>query len=760
MYRFFEVFKTLKLPEDLAVYFENVEVTKVSKTSTNSLARVYIKSDRVIEKPIIFKVEDALKKQIFRISNMDVRIIDRYVLSAQYTPQTVMDIYYDSILAELEKYWTLEYNLLKNSQWEFEKEDMLVFTIEDSFLAHQYADTLTDYFKKIFLNRFGFEIDVEYQYAKKKESQYERENAYRINLRVKEIENNMMAAAEDNADGRDDKKLTSEQKAAKKAETAAKQKAARAAFFASDNRGREELKTYSRKPANEDVLYGRDFDGDVTPIEQIDTAIGDVIISGMVRNVEMREIRNERTIIMFNVTDFTDTITVKVFAKNEQVPELSGVIKKGNFLKIKGNATFDKYDQEISIANVWGIRKGSDTRQVRNDLALHKRVELHCHTKMSDMDGVSYVSDIIKQAIRWGHKAIAITDHGVVQAFTDAFHTMSDLKGSYAKKGEKLDFKIIYGVEAYLVDDTKQIVTNPRGQSFNDTYVVFDLETTGFSAEVDRIIEIGAVKVCNGEIVDRFSTFVNPEIPIPFRIETLTHINDQMVMNAPKIEEILPKFLEFCEDAVMVAHNAEFDTSFIINKAEKIGINVDTTIIDTVLLAQFLMPNLHNYKLDTLTKHLNVVLESHHRAVDDAAATADIFVKMIKMLYDRDIPDVDKLNEEGKMDENAIKKLHQYHCIILASNEMGRINLYRLVSASHLQYFNRFPKIPKSLVNQYREGLIIGSACEAGELFRSLVNGRSEAEIARIVNFYDYLEIQPIGNNRFMIEKEDRKSVV
>lgn len=755
MYRFFEVFKTLKLPEDLAVYFENVEVTKVSKTSTNSLARVYIKSDRVIEKPIIFKVEDALKKQIFRISNMDVRIIDRYVLSAQYTPQTVMDIYYDSILAELEKYWTLEYNLLKNSQWEFEKEDMLVFTIEDSFLAHQYADTLTDYFKKIFLNRFGFEIDVEYQYAKKKESQYERENAYRINLRVKEIENNMMAAAEDNADGRDDKKLTSEQKAAKKAETAAKQKAARAAFFASDNRGREELKTYSRKPANEDVLYGRDFDGDVTPIEQIDTAIGDVIISGMVRNVEMREIRNERTIIMFNVTDFTDTITVKVFAKNEQVPELSCVIKKGNFLKIKGNATFDKYDQEISIANVWGIRKGSDTRQVRNDLALHKRVELHCHTKMSDMDGVSYVSDIIKQAIRWGHKAIAITDHGVVQAFTDAFHTMSDLKGSYAKKGEKLDFKIIYGVEAYLVDDTKQIVTNPRGQSFNDTYVVFDLETTGFSAEVDRIIEIGAVKVCNGEIVDRFSTFVNPEIPIPFRIETLTHINDQMVMNAPKIEEILPKFLEFCEGAVMVAHNAEFDTSFIINKAEKIGINVDTTIIDTVLLAQFLMPNLHNYKLDTLTKHLNVVLESHHRAVDDAAATADIFVKMIKMLYDRDIPDVDKLNEEGKMDENAIKKLHQYHCIILASNEMGRINLYRLVSASHLQYFNRFPKIPKSLVNQYREGLIIGSACEAGELFRSLVNGRSEAEIARIVNFYDYLEIQPIGNNRFMIEKED-----
>lgn len=512
---------------------------------------------------------------------------------------------------------------------------------------------------------------------------------------------------------------------------------------------------YKKKPSNPDVLYGRDFDEEPMPIEQVDSALGEIVIAGMIRKVDEREIRNERTILMFDLTDFTDTITVKMFIANAQLPEVKEYIKKGNFIKVKGVAALDRYDQEISITSVWGIRKSQDNREVRNDLSLHKRVELHCHTKMSDMDGVSSVSDIIKQAIRWGHKGIAITDHGVVQAFTDAYHTMEDLKGKYKKKGEELDFKIIYGVEAYLVDDTRQIVINSMGQNFNDTFVVFDLETTGFSAEVDRIIEIGAVKIKNGEIVDNFSKFVNPKIPIPFRIEKLTGINDSMVMEAEPIEKILPEFLEFCGDAVMVAHNAGFDTSFIINNAERLGIKYDPTIMDTVLLAQFVIPNLHNYKLDTLCKHLAVSLENHHRAVDDAQATAYIYLKMVKMLEERDIFDLDKLNEAGKLDDEAIKKLHQYHCIILASSEQGRINLYRLISASHLQYFSRFPKIPKSLVNKYREGLIIGSACEAGELFRAMVNGRSEAEIARIVSFYDYLEVQPIGNNRFMIEKDD-----
>ena len=773
MNKFFEVFNTLKVPEEIGVYLTDTEVTRVSKTSTNSLARVYLSSERLISKQVIYKAEDALKKQIFRMKNMDVRIIDRYRLSKQYTPVKIMEIYYDSILFELEKYWTLEYTLLKNSQWEFDGEHCLVLTLEDGFLSRTYADTLADYFKKIFLNRFGFEIDVIYKYAKKEGSHYELENEHKLNLRVAQIEKNMRAAQaagdgvnEDSSKTAFSKgtstssKLENAASSGTKSNDGAVQENSRQSSFGDKNRTQfgqkgSQNEYYKKKPSNPDVLYGRDFDEEPMPIEQVDSALGEIVIAGMIRKVDEREIRNERTILMFDLTDFTDTITVKMFIANAQLPEVKEYIKKGNFIKVKGVAALDRYDQEISITSVWGIRKSQDNREVRNDLSLHKRVELHCHTKMSDMDGVSSVSDIIKQAIRWGHKGIAITDHGVVQAFTDAYHTMEDLKGKYKKKGEELDFKIIYGVEAYLVDDTRQIVINSMGQNFNDTFVVFDLETTGFSAEVDRIIEIGAVKIKNGEIVDNFSKFVNPKIPIPFRIEKLTGINDSMVMEAEPIEKILPEFLEFCGDAVMVAHNAGFDTSFIINNAERLGIKYDPTIMDTVLLAQFVIPNLHNYKLDTLCKHLAVSLENHHRAVDDAQATAYIYLKMVKMLEERDIFDLDKLNEAGKLDDEAIKKLHQYHCIILASSEQGRINLYRLISASHLQYFSRFPKIPKSLVNKYREGLIIGSACEAGELFRAMVNGRSEAEIARIVSFYDYLEVQPIGNNRFMIEKDD-----
>ena len=773
MNKFFEVFNTLKVPEEIGVYLTDTEVTRVSKTSTNSLARVYLSSERLISKQVIYKAEDALKKQIFRMKNMDVRIIDRYRLSKQYTPVKIMEIYYDSILFELEKYWTLEYNLLKNSQWEFDGEHCLVLTLEDGFLSRTYADTLADYFKKIFLNRFGFEIDVIYKYAKKEGSHYELENEHKLNLRVAQIEKNMRAAQAAGDGVNEDSSKTAFSKGtstSSKSENAASsgtksndgvvQENSRQSSFGDKNRTQfgqkgSQNEYYKKKPSNPDVLYGRDFDEEPMPIEQVDSALGEIVIAGMIRKVDEREIRNERTILMFDLTDFTDTITVKMFIANAQLPEVKEYIKKGNFIKVKGVAALDRYDQEISITSVCGIRKSQDNREVRNDLSLHKRVELHCHTKMSDMDGVSSVSDIIKQAIRWGHKGIAITDHGVVQAFTDAYHTMEDLKGKYKKKGEELDFKIIYGVEAYLVDDTRQIVINSMGQNFNDTFVVFDLETTGFSAEVDRIIEIGAVKIKNGEIVDNFSKFVNPKIPIPFRIEKLTGINDSMVMEAEPIEKILPEFLEFCGDAVMVAHNAGFDTSFIINNAERLGIKYDPTIMDTVLLAQFVIPNLHNYKLDTLCKHLAVSLENHHRAVDDAQATAYIYLKMVKMLEERDIFDLDKLNEAGKLDDEAIKKLHQYHCIILASSEQGRINLYRLISASHLQYFSRFPKIPKSLVNKYREGLIIGSACEAGELFRAMVNGRSEAEIARIVSFYDYLEVQPIGNNRFMIEKDD-----
>ena len=363
------------------------------------------------------------------------------------------------------------------------------------------------------------------------------------------------------------------------------------------------------------------------------------------------------------------------------------------------------------------------------------------------MDGVSDASAIIKRAKSWGHPAVAVTDHGVVQAFPEASHTYDAVADD--------DFKVIYGVEAYLVDDLKDIVYGSKGQSIDSDFVVFDIETTGFSPVKDKIIEIGAVRVEKGQITARFSEFVNPRVPIPFRIENLTGINDGMVADAEPIEVILPKFMQFCEGASLVAHNADFDMSFIMRNCELLGIEREFTYADTVGMARFLLPGLNRFKLDTVAKAVGVRLDNHHRAVDDANCTAEIFVKFVAMLKEREIFDLDQLNETGKVSPDTVKKLPTYHAIILAKNDAGRVNLYRLISESHLNYYARRPRIPKSLYMKYREGLLLGSACEAGELFRALVRGASDQDIARIVEFYDYLEIQPIGNNAFMLRDED-----
>ena len=339
-----------------------------------------------------------------------------------------------------------------------------------------------------------------------------------------------------------------------------------------------------------------------------------------------------------------------------------------------------------------------------------------------------------------------------MQAFPDANH--------FIEKLEKDDpFKVIYGVEGYLVDDLMKIAERAKDQTLEDTYVVFDIETTGFSSVQDRIIEIGAVKVEYGEITGHFSEFVNPKIPIPYRITQLTSITDEMVMNAPGIEIILPKFLEFAEGAVLVAHNAGFDVGFIEQNCRNMELSTDFTYVDTVALARVLLPTLSKYKLDTVAKALNVSLLNHHRAVDDAKATSEIFVKFIEMLKERGIHTLQEVNAFGDLNPDSIKKLPTYHVIILAQNDAGRVNLYRLISMSHLKYYNRRPRIPKSELNRYREGLLVGSACEAGELYRALLDNRSEEQIAKIVDFYDYLEIQPVGNNMFMIDSERISSI-
>ena len=652
----------------------------------------------------------------------------------------VRNNYWDSVLDEFKSYSYLEYSLLKTAQLKFPEEHKMQLIFEESMIARQKSEEIVQILEKIICERCGMDVNIEVGYMEAGEKNYKKDSSIRIQNEVHTIiaRSSIGTKREDEEQPEISEQATSDEV----------QPENRKPMSGGSRNQQPTSQDHKKKRSdNPDLIYGRfDFKEDeaIVRIDELEGEIGEVAIRGKVLGVDMREIRNEKTIIMFSVTDFTDTIMVKIFVKNEEVEDLAKEIKKGAFLKIKGVAAIDSFDGELTIKSVRIMKKIADFTSVRIDNSPRKRVELHCHTKMSDMDGVSDVKDIIKRARDWGHKAIAITDHGVVQAFPDANHAVSPDD----------DFKIIYGMEAYLVDNLKNIVVNVKGQSLLDTYVVFDLETTGFSPLNNKIIEIGAVKVTGGKITERFSSFVNPEVPIPFKIEELTHIRDEMVLDAPKIEEILPEFMAFCEGAVMVAHNADFDMSFISKNCERQGISCEFTVVDTVALARVLLPHLNNFKLHTVAKTLKVSLENHHRAVDDAACTAEIFVKFVDMLHELDVENLEQVNALGNDSVDNIRKLPSHHAIILAMNEIGRVNLYRLVSESHLKYFHRRPKVPKSEFLKHREGLLIGSACEAGELYQAILRGGSEEEVARLVRFYDYLEIQPLGNNAFMLRSD------
>ena len=748
---FFDVFPTLKVNKEYENLFREVEVMKVTTTSLRDFIRVHICSTHLIAKRSVCKMEEMIREQLFGHTQIQVEVVETYQLSELYTPENLLREYRDSILYELQRQSMLEYNMFQNAVCTFEDTQTLCIEMTDSIVAEGKKDAIVGTIDRIFNERCQVPTKIKVLYREPQESKNKKHGEIRIQQEVDAI-------LEQNASLHEEKIAQKKEKTegVKKKESVPKQEKAPAEPKKKEFPKREfQKKEFYRSPKRSDnpaVLYGRDFEDEAIPLSDVVGEMGEITIRGKILKLETREIRNEKTIVMFAITDFTDTIMVKMFTRNEQLPEILAGIKKGAFLKIKGVTTIDKFDGELTIGSVVGIRKISDFTTTRKDTSPEKRVELHCHTKMSDMDGVSEAQALVARAHDWGHQAIAITDHGVVQAFPDANH--------YVERLDKEDpFKIIYGVEAYLVDDLTEIAVNEQGQTLDDTFVVFDIETTGFSAAEDRIIEIGAVKITDGAIVDRFSTFVNPEIPIPFEIQQLTHITDDMVLEAPKIEEALPAFLDFVGESALVAHNAGFDVGFIEQNCVRLGRSRTFTSVDTVGLARVLLPTLSKYKLNIVAKALNISLENHHRAVDDAAATAEIYVKFIEMLKERGMTTLKEVNAFGDMNPDAIKKMPTYHAIILAKNEVGRVNLYTLVSLSHLKYFARRPRIPKSEFNKYREGLILGSACEAGELYRALLDGKSEETIAKIVDYYDYLEIQPIGNNAFMIASEKQRNI-
>lgn len=496
---------------------------------------------------------------------------------------------------------------------------------------------------------------------------------------------------------------------------------------------------YKRESKSENTILGRDISLPPVDIKEIDQTSGYVAVLGEIFKTEILETKTGRIILTFFITDYTSSIAVKCFLKPNDKDEILDQVKKGLYCKVRGEAVYDNYSREVVIMcrDIMKIKKNE-----RLDTENEKRVELHLHTTMSTMDGMTSANKLISRANKWGHKAIAITDHGVAQAFPEA---------QIASKNNN-NIKVLYGVEGYLVDNGLPVVINERGNTLKDTFVVFDLETTGFSPINDKIIEIGAVKIKDNVIIDTFSKFVDPEIRIPYKITELTSITDDMVGGAGKIDTVLKEFMEFARGTVLVAHNAPFDTSFIKKNCRDLNLEYDFSVLDTVPLARFLYPELKKVKLNIVAKHLGINLENHHRAVDDAKATSDILLKCFEKLEEElDIHDLHKLNEEFLINFD-IKKQPSYHIIIIAKTQNGLKNLYKLISEAHLDNFFKAPRTKKSRLQEMREGLIIGSACEAGELYRAILEGKSDEELKEIVDFYDYLEIQPLGNNNFMIE--------
>ncbi|MBE7059743.1 MAG: PolC-type DNA polymerase III [Ruminococcaceae bacterium] len=486
----------------------------------------------------------------------------------------------------------------------------------------------------------------------------------------------------------------------------------------------------------------------ITPIKNIRGPHDKIVVAGDIWNVESKELKSGKTIVSFNITDYTSSIKVKMFEgaksdeKDEQkkqkqtdkLNELLSELKENMRLMVSGKIEYDTFSGELTLmcSSIVKIAK-----EERMDNAEEKRVELHMHTQMSAMDATGNVEDIVKLAIKWGHKAVAVTDHGVAQAFPDAF-----------KAKGKNDIKILYGMEGYLEGNKMRIVYDAIDYSVDGEFVVFDIETTGLHCQEDKIIEIGAVKIKNGNITERFSTFVNPHMKLSQLTTELTSIKDSDVENAPSIEEVLPKFLDFCKNTVLVAHNATFDVGFIRVNAARLSLPFEFCYVDTLNLCRALYSERKTHSLAAMTKHLNIELLHHHRAVDDAEATAEIMRRCIELLKKHEITNLKDFNK--KLSDFNPARRRDYHIILLAKDKAGLVNLYRIISDSNLNHFNKHPVIVRETLEKYREGLILGSACESGELFNAILMGESNEEIEKIAQFYDYLEIQPIGNNEFL----------
>ncbi|SDK46933.1 PolC-type DNA polymerase III [Natronincola ferrireducens] len=685
---------------------ENTLIEAVKFYKKSKKLSVYLKASEVINQQELDMFCKELKKNIGTLNNVD--IIVGYNLQYQ-SLQELISINWKNILFILQKEIPVVKAMRNQLTWEI-KDKLLTIKVEDTFISKKAKErnvekNVESYFSKQFNIKLKCNIETSNTTTFNLsiyEEQKEKENIIFLDKIKKELEE---------IEQKQQKQQTKEKGEANK-------------------RG---------NTANSTVLIGKSFSGEVTQLKDLTNELGTIILEGEIFHIDSRELNSGKTLLILSVTDYTNSITVKIFEGKNQ-GNLKETFNKGQYIRIKGDIVYDKFLKEniLMATDVMNI----PPKEERKDLCEEKRIELHLHTQMSSMDGVSSTTNLIKRAAEWGHKAVAITDHGVVQAFPEAMEA-----------AKKFGIKPIYGIEGYIVNDEEKLVDiDKETYSLEDEYIVFDIETTGLSNINDKITEIGAVKIKGKEIIDRFSTLINPGIDIPEKIIQLTGITNEMVKSAPSIEEILPEFFGFIGDSCLVAHNAAFDIGFIRENAKKLDLQLNNPVVDTLKLSRILLNHLKRHKLNVIAKELNITLENHHRAVDDAKATAEIFIKLIELMNSKDIYTLQDINEKlvQKVD---IKKLDTYHIILLAQNQIGLKNLYTLVSESHLRYFYKKPRIPKSLLNKYREGIFVGSACEAGELFQVLLNNAPVEAIEKTAKYYDYLEIQPLKNNEFLIEK-------
>ena len=707
--RFNVVFSKIAFSENIKKIFNNAIVKSIQVYKLEKVLEIKIFMDNIVDEVYIELLKDELIKELPYIKNVITIFSFNDISSLSLNEK--LEKYWNNIIYMVYKESKLCGEIIKNSSW----------NIEESKLYIKVKNNTSYYMSKRNIN---------------KKIEHKLKNEFDINLKV----------------FFKDEKLTIEQKECFNNEMKEKEFHILNLIKQNEkekecNEKKEEINVFTNNIKN-GIIIGKYIKEESTKIINANIEGENLVIEGNIFNIDKRELKSgDKYIVSFDINDFSDSITVKFFvSKNIFDTELKKYFDTNKYLKIKGEIKYDKYAEEINImARDICIAKRPLERM---DNSEEKRVELHLHTQMSSMDGIASIKSYIQRAAKWGHKAIAITDHGVVQAFPDAMDI-----------SKKLGVKVIYGIEAYLINDLGNVVICPKGQTVYSKFVVFDIETTGLSREEDRITEIGAIKIENRKIVERFSTFVNPEIEISNEITKLTGITNDMVKNAPTISEVLPKFIEFFSDSVLVAHNASFDVGFIRYNIDYLKMpSLDNTVLDTLELSKTLLPDLKKYKLNIVAEEMNVSLDGHHRALNDAQATADIFIKFIDMLIEKEIYTLENINVFSSHTINY-KKLKHYHAVILVKNYVGLRNLYELVSISHLDYFFKRPRIPKSKFIQMREGLIIGSACEAGELYRALIDYKPIEYINEIVNFYDYLEIQPLKNNEFMINSNKISSV-